>query len=90
MPLGQLFKLDENTYRLEMGIMDLVGTVQKLKQPFAVYELLHTGELERLMLIRGYVKLRVLFDKRPVPIMDRSKKERSSVEVYAPFLRKSH
>ena len=44
MPLGQLFKLDENTYRLEMGIMALAGTAQKLKQPFAVYELQHTGE----------------------------------------------
>jgi hypothetical protein len=37
MPLGQLFKIDDATYRLEMGIMDLIGTVQKLKHPFAVY-----------------------------------------------------
>lgn len=74
MPLGQLMKLDENTYKLEMGIMDLAGTSHKIKQPIAVYDIQHTGENERLMLIKGYVRVRVLFDKRPVPIMDRSKK----------------
>ncbi len=35
-PLGQLQKIDDKTFKLEIGIMDVVGTVQKLSQPMAV------------------------------------------------------
>lgn len=69
MSLGQLHKIDENNYKLEIGVMDVVGVAQKLKQPIAVFETIPSGDTQRILLVKGYVKMRILFDKRPVPIM---------------------
>lgn len=87
LPLGQLFKVDDAQYRLEMGIMDLVGKAQPVKQPLAVFEKLCEGEQQRTLLIRGYIRTKVVFDRRPVPMMERSKRDKNA-DVLFPFARK--
>jgi hypothetical protein len=71
MLLGDLKKVDNEKYLLQIGLMDIFGVAVPLKEKVAIIETIPNGEKERILMIKGFANLKILFDKRPIPIMER-------------------
>jgi hypothetical protein len=71
--LGSLHKVKKDEYRLEIGVMDLVGKAITLDGGWLYTETIPGGsQNERIIVVKGVVKTKVVFDKRPCPNMDRA------------------
>lgn len=72
MRLGDILKIAEGKYLLQVGIMDLIGVPTPLEHQVAIIETLEVeGTDDRVLLIKGFAVLKLQFHRRPVPIMDR-------------------
>lgn len=80
MLLGDIEKLGDGNYKLVIGLMDIIGVGVELKERAAIMETVKTSKNERELIIKGYAGLKILFHKRPVPIMDRYQPRRSDVK----------
>ena len=53
--------------------MDLVGKAVNLEEGWLYTETIDGGnETEKIILVKGVIKTKVIFDKRPCPNMDRA------------------
>jgi hypothetical protein len=74
--LGTLYPLGSEQYRLEIGVMDLVGKAVKLEEGW-LYTETTEGESygSKIVTVKGVITRKILFDKRPCPNMERSEIE---------------
>jgi hypothetical protein len=71
--MGTLHKIKEDEYHMEIGVMDLVGRAIALDEGWLYTETkAGTNENEKVILVKGIVKNKIIFDKRPCPNMERT------------------
>ena len=66
----------EDEYKLEIGVMDLVGKAVPLEEGWLYTETKEGSSAnEKVILVKGVVKSKIIFDKRPCPNMERTEHE---------------
>ena len=89
--LGSLQDLKQNEkgkklYRIEMGKVDIVGYEdEKFDEHFLYVETVCESEAEKILIIKGMVTKKVIFNKRPTPNLDRIGDEKPKQEGYSMF-----
>ena len=59
-------------YRIEMGNIDIIGYEDdKFDEHFLFTESVKISDDEKLILVKGIVKKKLIFNKRPSPNLDR-------------------
>jgi hypothetical protein len=64
--------LGDGKYKLEIGIMDLVGKEVKLTTKQIVTEtVINDNNSSKVILVKGVVSRKIVFENRPAPDMNR-------------------
>ncbi len=73
MHIGTLNKIAAEEYRLEIGVMDLIGKSTKLDEGWLYTETADGSAFEeKVIVVKGVITQKITFDKRPCPNMERA------------------
>jgi hypothetical protein len=71
--MGCLEKIGSDEYRLEIGVMDLIGKTTKIDDHLLYTETIDSkNPNEKILMVKGVITKKILFEKRPIPNMLRA------------------